>query len=121
MPRGDGTGPMGSGPMTGRGAGICAGFAVPGYANQVPGAGFARGRGFFGRGGQRGRRNWYYATGLTGWQRAGLGFASVAQMNPYLSQVSPEQEADILKNEAEFLKKQLENIQQRIDNLQESK
>ena len=30
MPGGDGTGPMGMGPMTGRGAGYCAGFAAPG-------------------------------------------------------------------------------------------
>lgn len=36
MPGGDGTGPMGMGPMTGRGAGYCAGFEVPGYANPVP-------------------------------------------------------------------------------------
>jgi hypothetical protein len=33
MPRGDGTGPMGMGQMTGRGAGYCAGFTAPGYAN----------------------------------------------------------------------------------------
>jgi len=31
MPRGDGTGPMGLGPMTGRGAGFCAGFPAPGF------------------------------------------------------------------------------------------
>ena len=43
MPRGDGTGPMGMGPMTGRGAGFCAGFAVPGYANPI-GYGFGFGR-----------------------------------------------------------------------------
>jgi len=43
MPRGDGTGPMGMGPMTGRGAGFCAGFAVPGYANPIGyGFGFER-------------------------------------------------------------------------------
>jgi len=35
MPWGDGTGPMGRGPMTGRGAGFCAGYNVPGYANPV--------------------------------------------------------------------------------------
>lgn len=29
MPQGDGTGPSGKGPMTGRGAGKCAGFSVP--------------------------------------------------------------------------------------------
>jgi len=39
MPAGDGTGPMGWGPMSGRAAGYCAGFAVPGYVN--PGRGRA--------------------------------------------------------------------------------
>lgn len=33
MPRGDGTGPAGQGPMTGRAAGYCAGYNSPGYAN----------------------------------------------------------------------------------------
>jgi len=57
MPRGDRTGPGGTGPMTGRGAGYCAGYPVPGYANPVGGygRGFGRGRGRgFGRGGGRG-------------------------------------------------------------------
>jgi hypothetical protein len=41
MPRGDGTGPTGLGPMTGRAAGFCAGYPVPGYMNPVAGrAGF---------------------------------------------------------------------------------
>jgi len=35
MPFGDGTGPRGMGPMTGRGAGYCAGYARPGFANPV--------------------------------------------------------------------------------------
>ena len=35
MPWGDGTGPWGLGPMTGRAAGYCAGYNVPGYANPV--------------------------------------------------------------------------------------
>ena len=59
MPRGDGTGPMGMGPMTGRAAGYCAGFGVPGYMNAGPGFGYRRalGRGFgsgYGFGGGRG-------------------------------------------------------------------
>jgi len=81
MPAGDRTGPMGQGPMTGRGAGFCAGFGVPGYANwpglggflsrfrpfglfgrgAAPVAGFRRGRGRgrgSGRGGGRGR-GWF--------------------------------------------------------------
>jgi hypothetical protein len=33
MPWGDGTGPAGLGPMTGRAAGYCAGYSTPGYAN----------------------------------------------------------------------------------------
>ena len=40
MPRGDGTGPMGFGPMTGRAAGYCAGYSVPGYMNPIPGGAF---------------------------------------------------------------------------------
>lgn len=64
MPWGDGTGPMGLGPMTGRAAGFCAGYPVPGYLNpMVPG------RGWWGRG-----RGWgFWATGLPGWARWGWG------------------------------------------------
>lgn len=40
MPAGNGTGPLGLGPMTGRAAGYCAGFPVPGYVNPVAGRGF---------------------------------------------------------------------------------
>lgn len=47
MPRGDGTGPMGMGPKTGRGMGSCTGFAAPGNVNG----------GFFGMGRGHGRGN----------------------------------------------------------------
>jgi len=77
MPGFDGTGPMGQGPMTGGGRGPCVSGAgaqplTPGYRRG--GFGYGRGLGYgrgagFGRGG-RGFRNQYYATGLTGWQRA---------------------------------------------------
>jgi len=40
MPFGDGTGPAGLGPMTGRAAGYCAGFPVPGYMNPGGARGF---------------------------------------------------------------------------------
>ncbi|PMP86778.1 MAG: hypothetical protein C0174_00595, partial [Thermodesulfobium narugense] len=46
MPRGDGTGPLGQGPMTGRGLGYCSDNTLPGFAA----AGYRIGRGFFGRG-----------------------------------------------------------------------
>lgn len=56
MPGGDRTGPWGLGPRTGRAAGYCAGYNIPGYANPGYGRGFGRGwgrgfgRGFWGRG-----------------------------------------------------------------------
>ena len=53
MPAGDRTGPWGLGPRTGRGLGLCAGFAAPGYAYRGPGLGLGRGYGLgrgFGRG-----------------------------------------------------------------------
>jgi hypothetical protein len=58
MPRGDTTGPWGAGPMTGRAAGYCAGYSVPGYMNPIGGYGRGWGRGRsrgFGRGWGRGR------------------------------------------------------------------
>lgn len=61
MPWGDGTGPRGFGPMTGRAAGYCAGYPAPGYMHPG-GAGYGWGRGFgwssgrgYGRGFGRGR------------------------------------------------------------------
>ena len=124
MPRGDGTGPMGLGPMTGRAAGYCAGYSVPGYMNPIPGRGyFGWGRGFFGRGGGRGWRNWYYATGLPGWARASMGYPAFGGwVNPFLfpygAEITPKQEADILKNQADILEKELEDIQSRIEALE---
>lgn len=45
MPRGDQTGPEGAGPMTGRGAGICAETRTPGLGRRC-GLGMGRRRGF---------------------------------------------------------------------------
>lgn len=44
MPGGDGTGPAGMGPMTGRGMGYCVVQAAAGAPSLVPGAGFLPGR-----------------------------------------------------------------------------
>ena len=57
MPRGDGTGPLGQGPMTGRGAGYCVGFQAAGNIKPVLGRGFGMGRG---RGGRRGFKYSFY-------------------------------------------------------------
>ncbi len=124
MPGGDRTGPSGMGPMTGRAAGYCAGYAAPGYVNQVGGRGFGGG-GRGGRGG-RGRRNQFYATGLTGWQRAGMGFpafgGAVPPVAPYAAPFPPaasgEQQLDALKGQAEYLEDALAGIRKRIEELQ---
>jgi len=127
MPAGDGTGPRGMGPMTGRGAGYCAGYGTPGYANPVPGRGFGMG---WGRGGGWGRgRGWrhqYYATGVPGWARFGYAPAwgappAAAPYGPYAAPPTPEQEAEFLKAQAEGLKEQLDAISQRITELEREK
>jgi len=118
MPGGDRTGPAGMGPRTGRGAGYCSGYPVPGYANPVAGrgVGFGRGRGFWGGGGGRGWRNWYYATGLTGWQRTGGAWPWAAPAMP-----TREQELDGLKGQAEDLEDTLEGIRKRIAEIEAQK
>ena len=112
MPRGDGTGPNGMGPMTGRGAGYCAGFDRPGYANPTPGAGF-------GRGGGRGRgwrwRNQFYATGMPGWMR--FGYPSGAGAWGVPQPPTREQEGETLKAQAQWLQQQLDAVNQRIEEL----
>jgi len=110
MPRGNGTGPNGMGPMTGRAAGFCAGYSVPGYANNAFGAGAGRGGGMGRAGGGRGWRNQFHATGLTGWQRAGMApMAEVAAPT-----MTKEQELEMLKRQAESLSASLENLQNRM-------
>ncbi len=107
MPGGDGTGPQGLGPRTGRAAGYCAQYPVPGYANPN------LGRGFY-RGGGRGRRNLYYATGLTGWQRGAYSYPP-----PVVQAIPKEQEVAELKNEAEYLENELKAINKRIQEIGE--
>ncbi len=119
MPRGDGTGPGGMGPMTGRAAGYCAGYNTPGFANPVHGRGFwGAGRGGFGGGG-RGWRNMYYATGLPGWARfGGVPYAEPYGIPPYAAQTTPEQEVDYLKDQAKYFQDSLGNINKRIEELE---
>ena len=63
MPRGDRTGPIGMGPMTGRGAGYCRGIGEIVFTNAMPrkgNIGFGRGRGKgFGMG-MGWRRGWAF-------------------------------------------------------------
>jgi len=117
MPRGDATGPWGLGPMTGRAAGLCAGFAVPGYANPVPGRGFGYWSGpRSGPGGGRGWRHWYYATGLPGWARPG--YYRAWGPVPLAEGLTPEQEANALKAQQGYLTATLESVRKRLEELE---
>jgi hypothetical protein len=100
--------------MTGGARGFCAGSDVPGYANAGLGRGAGGGRGWA-RGGGRGRRNRFYATGLTGWQRAGMGYP---EDTPVAQSVTKEEQLTLLKNQTEHLKNALQDIQQRVSELE---
>jgi hypothetical protein len=100
------------GPGSGRGAGFCAGYGVPGFLNRAagPGAwGFGLG---IGRGRGRGHRNMYWATGLTGWQRAGMG------VPPQFYQPSAEQELGALQDQLKAMEQGIGHIQERIRELE---
>jgi hypothetical protein len=93
---------------------------MPGFVNPVPGRGvWGRGSG----GGGRGWRNWFYATGLPGWVRAGTGFpASGACSYPFAAPVAPtvpaNAEVDALKAQAGYLEQTLQSLRQRIQQLE---
>jgi hypothetical protein len=111
MPRGDRTGPMGMGPMTGRGLGYCAGYAMPGYANAGFGFGFGMGRG-------RGFRRAYYMTGFPGWARYGYGaYPSGFAPYPYQGAAPAVDQKEILEEQAGFLQKQLDEVREQLKNL----
>jgi len=91
MPRGDGTGPAGAGPMSGRGAGYCAGFDVAGFGCN---RGFGNGMGL-----GRGRRN----------------FGNSAQMQPRSAPLPADVSNELLQRQAEALQNQLDAIKRRLD------
>ena len=111
MPGGNRTGPEGLGAMSGRGAGFCAGSSAPGYMSDSGRRGLAgRGRGFRGRGGGRGWRNWFHATGLPGWLRLGFGYPPAP--------IDKEQELAALKQQTEFLQNSLSNLDEHMEQLE---
>jgi len=118
MPRGDKTGPMGMGPMTGRAAGDCAGNQDADNASTPGGQGRGLGGGGRGRRG-RCRRNQFYSTGQTGQQRAA---ADVPAATPEPETGEPvgagEEELDRLKQQAAALADSLDEIKKRIAALQ---
>ncbi len=111
MPAGNGTGPLGEGPMTGRAMGRCAGFPAEGYAS-APGRGAGRGFVRYGRGGGRGYRNRFYETGLP-----------LPQRYPqYNSPGNPESvETDSLKRQVQNVADTIEYIASRIKYLIEQR
>ena len=105
MPRGDKSGPVGAGPMTGRGAGFCTGYDVSGFTNAAPGR-------FFGRGG--GRR-WGYrllGIGMGAYMRGAWPFRPFATTTQ-----NPADEMDQLKQELDFLEKTIGEMKGRMEEL----
>ena len=103
MPAGDGTGPAGMGPRTGRGLGFCNGYNVPGYMNNGAGFGFGRVNGR-----KRGfrRRNYF----------GGANYAPQTSFNQPVN-YSREDELDYLKDQAKMIKEEYDAIKNRIDEL----
>ncbi|MCF8029579.1 MAG: DUF5320 domain-containing protein [Desulfohalobiaceae bacterium] len=110
MPAGNGTGPLGFGPMTGRAAGYCAGFGQPGFMTPGPG----RGMGFGFRGGRGRRRKGAWAgaaQGFAPWGAPAAGFAGPAQ----------QQEREVLQGQIEHLEGALSELKQRLSELEAEK
>lgn len=118
MPRGDGTGPMGAGAMTGRAGGFCSGSVRPGFGNTYIGrGGFGYGRNWPDwRQGGLGRRGWWNTTlpaGAAGRFRIG-GFNWPVQPDP-------EAERNLLKNQVAILQSELNRINGRLQALEAKK
>lgn len=90
MPRGDGTGPMSLGPITGRGIGYCAGLTALPMCKH----------GFRGR---------YYSAGMLKWTRFGyMGTSGLDEQIP--------DERESLNKQVEFLENQLQHLKKRLEN-----
>lgn len=110
MPRGDGMGPMGMGPMTGRGGGYCAGFGRPGFMNS-PGWGMPYGRFAGGRG--MGRR--FFGAGYGG--PMGWGFCP-----PYYAVgLGADEEKAVLARQMEAVEGRLADLRRRLSELESEK
>lgn len=113
MPGGDRTGPMGRGPMTGRGLGLCAGNSNPGYANPS-GSGYGRGFGF-GRGRGRGFGRGYWGRGRGFWWR---GYSPEPYYQPTPNK---DEEKTYLENTIKGLEEEIDAMRERIKELSKEK
>jgi len=93
MPGGDGTGPMGMGPMTGWGRGWCAGYVGTDFSGADFGRGFGRGRGL-------GRRRRFGPGGWGSWDAP-----------------PPAAERAALERQVQLLGRMLAELQERLDRL----
>lgn len=114
MPGRNQTGPMGMGPMTGRGLGYCSGAAIdaaaPPYAGRGFGAGYGRGRSFQGRG-QFGRRFGPRSADTFGRPRYGMGTMMQG------TEMDAQSEHRYLQDQASILENQLNQIKKRMEAL----
>ena len=112
---GDGAGPEGLGPKTGRGVGYCTGYTVPGSQNTtVPRLGLGRAS-FQSRGGRY--SNIYKATGLTRLQRNATSTGTVNAQQT----ITQEQRLEALKKQADLLKNELGTITRQINEIESKK
>ena len=116
MPRGDGTGPAGLGPMTGRAAGYCAGYPVPGFMNPIGGRGLGFGRGF-----SRCFRWRFWTRGFPGWGRVGMGYPILNPFYPYQNapNITGQQEIEFLKNQVKLMQEEINSINEYIYKLEQ--
>ncbi len=101
MARGDKSGPMGQGSMTGRKLGFCAGYDSPGFDKGF-GSGMGSGRGFSGRTGR----------GL------GRGFRRMLGFGSSFYDFNRNDEITNLKAQANSLKQAQEKIEKRLKDLE---
>lgn len=102
MPYGDGTGPLGNGPRSGRHAGFCGGYSVPGFLNNaVPRAG-------------RGNRSWWGRSNYDPYNRGPYTIPPTGNV----ANLSNEEQKRILKEELKDLELEKEGIEKRIKELE---
>lgn len=121
MPRGDRTGPAGAGPMSGRGAGLCRGFDMPGYTHSEM-------IGYSGRTGRfrRSRGNAGPAAGNRGWRNRCFAPDPPGPMNTgsYPEQAqsfSPVSEKESLKHRSRIIQSELNEINARLEEIKAQK
>lgn len=111
MPGRNRTGPLGMGPMTGRGAGLCSGYAGRENAYAVAGRGYGMG---FGRGRGPGGG---YRMGRAFGRGGAMGFGGYGAPYGYpaaLVQPDPETEKQALSGQAKALQSELERVRNRM-------